>query len=584
MNPDRAASGFERRGDTVPTLRGAAGGVERPSMPTPEIWFHTLRHLRPRQLLGQVALRVQPLWERPERFGRRPAPSRPPLRWRPRGEFLPPGPQDNTESALLDGRLRFLNETREVGWPPRWDLPEAPRLWHYNLHYGDFLWALSYEEARLLALDWIEHHPLARGAVGWEPYPVSLRVVNWCAYFHGRHAAATGSDVGFSEALWASIHRQCEWLARHLETHIRANHLLENAIALALCGSAFSGEAGERWKRIGLALLRSELEEQVPPDGCHYEASPMYHLRVLYGLIALHNTGDADLAACVEAPRDRMASALTCLCHPDRQIALLADSAHGVYNTPDQLRDACGATTRAALEPPSEPHSWALPDSGYYGAQHPDGHYVICDAGAIRPDYQPGHAHADLFSFELRRHCRSTAAHNTIEIDGCDQSELWSVFRVGRRAAPRDVRFDESHDGFRLRGWHDGYARLKGRPRHHRRFEWHERGALCAVDRIESRVDVSIASRLHLHPDCEISAADDRVASVAFPGGRFHVAFVGPGRLSIEPSRYCPRFGVEIANRALVFRTTGRDVELGFSLSIESRDDARSLSDSLLSA
>ena len=35
---------------------------------------------------------------------------------------------------------------------------------------------------------------------------------------------------------------------------------------------------------------------------------------------------------------------------------------------------------------------------------------------------------------ERRRYDRSTAAHNTVSIDGTDSSEVWQIFRVGRRA------------------------------------------------------------------------------------------------------------------------------------------------------
>ena len=63
------------------------------------------------------------------------------------------------------------------------------------------------------------------------------------------------------------------------------------------------------------------------------------------------------------------------------------------------------------------------------------------------PDYIPGHAHADTLSFELsigaqrvfvnsgtseyglspkRLNQRKTAAHNTVEVDGKDSSQVWS--------------------------------------------------------------------------------------------------------------------------------------------------------------
>ena len=46
--------------------------------------------------------------------------------------------------------------------------------------------------------------------------------------------------------VWPSLWLQAEWLARHLETHLRGNHLLENAAALAFCGACFGGP-GEAW-------------------------------------------------------------------------------------------------------------------------------------------------------------------------------------------------------------------------------------------------------------------------------------------------------------------------------------------------
>ena len=83
------------------------------------------------------------------------------------------------------------------------------------------------------------------------------------------------------------------------------------------------------------------------------------------------------------------------------------------------------------------------------------GNKLIFDAAAVGPDYIPGHAHADTLSFELSigrervfvntgtsqygsnlaRHSeRRTAAHNTVEVNNADSSEVWSSFRVGNRA------------------------------------------------------------------------------------------------------------------------------------------------------
>jgi uncharacterized heparinase superfamily protein len=476
-------------------------------------------------------------------------------------------------------------------------------LWEYNLHYFEYLWVLEFESARELVRDWIANHPLERRAPGWEPYPTSLRLINWCAVFFARHAEQVAADPAFRAELWGSIYLQAEWLLRHLETHLMGNHLLENAVALAFCGSCFEGEAAQRWKRAGMGLLSAQLPEQILRDGCHFEQSPMYQLRAAYALTALLNTGDAELAEQVREPLERMMSASLRLCHPDGQIALFGDSAFSIHNQPAELRDWwIRVAGPAPVEDRVDPAAFALADSGYYGARHPNGHYLVCDAGPMGPDYQMGHAHGDLFSFELslrghrvicdagvhgydgdpyRAYCRSTRAHNTVEIDGEDQCEFWATFRVARRARPHEVCWQATEDGFRLSGWHDGYERLRGKPRHQREFSWHERGALVVKDRVSSARSVSAASRLHLHPTCEIVDLTAQSARIRAPGGDCYVAFAGRGRLEVEKSAYCPEFGVAIENQALVFRSAGTDVEMGFCISDESLDDARSLSDAL---
>src|SRR5262249_1372077 len=155
-------------------------------------------------------------------------------RWRP--DNLRADARHDPEE-LRAGRFTFLNRGETLGWPPRWQDPELPRLWLYNLHYFEFLSALPYELGRDLVLDWIPRHPLPRGRPGWEPYPTSLRLVAWCGWLFGEHRAGVEADRELCARAWPSIWLQAEWLSRHVETHLRGNHLLENAAALAYCGA-----------------------------------------------------------------------------------------------------------------------------------------------------------------------------------------------------------------------------------------------------------------------------------------------------------------------------------------------------------
>ncbi|MBN1268945.1 MAG: alginate lyase family protein, partial [Kiritimatiellae bacterium] len=531
------------------------------------LYLHTLRHLRPRQVAGRLARPLKKLCLPPGRFLRRPAPPYPGCGWQPRGDFAPPCLRRNPASDIRAGSLSFLNVTQDVGWPPRWTEIRGSALWKYNLHYFDYLWALDYESARELVSSWIAlQKELSRGPA-WDPYPVSLRLGNWLCFFFGQYRAEAEADTAFRDRLWHSIHAQAEWLTANLETHLLGNHLFENAAALTLAGTCFMGDTAGRWKSIGTRLLREEIKEQILPDGGHFERSPMYQARVVRVLSQLANTGNAELMELAGEPLRRAASALAQMCHPDGEIALLNDSALSEQPRDAAIRPAAGA--------------FALPDTGYYGWRGADGTYLFCDAAPIGPDYIPGHAHGDIFSFELslkghrvivdsgvhdyefgaiRDYCRSTAAHNTIEVNGEDQCEFWGAFRVARRGWPHDVRWAPSEDGFELKGWHDGYGRLPGRPRHARVFEWRA-PVLRITDTVEAAARVVARSRLHLHPSCRILEQSENKVRIGYPAGEFEVVFEGEGNLSVEPSRYFPEFGKEEDNLALVFLSSGTHIE-----------------------
>lgn len=552
------------------------------------LWYHTVRPLRGRQILAQLRSRLARYAEDPAAFRARPVPAYPGARLQPRAPFLPPAARAQARADLLAGEFSFLNRREQVGFPPRWNALELPRLWRYNLHYFEYIWDLGYDAARAAALDWIERHALARDQTGWEPYPTSLRLVNWCAFFYGEHRRRTEADAALRDALWGSIFLQAEWLSRHLETHLLGNHLLENAAALLLAGRCFGGECAGRWERSGRGVLASELPEQVLEDGGHVERSPMYQLRVAWLLLTLRNADADALAPLVAGPLAGLLRAASQLRHPDGEIALFNDSAFGVYPAPQALLAASERVGGGPAPAPSQACAgFALARTGYFGARGEGGAFVVCDAAPIGPDYQPGHAHGDLLSFELsfngrrvvadsgvhgyeddplRAWCRSTRAHNTVEIDGQSQCEFWSVFRVARRGRPRDVRFETRTDGFRLTAWHDGYQRLAGRPRHQRRFAWHERGVLLVKDEVTSDRRVTARSRLHLHPDCVVERVEGLAARIRHPGGVFQVRFAGPGQLALEPSIYCPEFGVQHERTALCFEAVGERLVFGFCI------------------
>ncbi|MCK5611451.1 heparinase II/III-family protein, partial [Candidatus Pacearchaeota archaeon] len=269
-----------------------------------------------------------------------------------------------------------------------------------------------------------------------------------------------------------------------------------------------------------------------------------------------------------------------CLCHPDGQIAIFNDSAFSIYNNPEDL-----------LGPESTTDSgpWALPDAGYYGYRSDDDSYIVCDAGPIGPDYIPGHAHGDIFSFELslkgqrvivdsgvfsyvagemRKYCRSTRAHNTVEINGQDQCEFWSAFRVAKRGYPRDIVWKPASDKFYLNAWHDGYKRLPGNPIHKRQVEWCDSSTITVLDKITATKPVRAISRLHLHPHCVIQEITKKQITIRYPAGIFTIETNGECTFKRERTWYCSEFGNRVKNECLCLESAGSDLLFGYKIAI----------------
>ena len=387
--------------------------------------------------------------------------------------------------------------------------------------------------------------------------------------------ASAGEELGSNAH--ESLAVQARHLAQNLEHHLLGNHLLANAKALVFAGVHFQGEEAERWLSRGLALLRRELAEQVLPDGGHFERSPMYHALVLedvLDLVALARSAPNALGAYEFGWRDlaqRMLAWLRAMVHPDGEIALFNDAAIGQAPTPAALEEYARRIDCSTDSTPGPGVTW-LQDSGYVRLER--GPMVaICDVGEIGPSYLPGHAHADTLSFEAsidgrrlavdsgtshyepgreRLRQRSTAAHNTVELDGESSSEVWSSFRVARRARVMDVAVEERDDALVLKASHDGYRRLPGRNVHTR--EWRLGDAAFSVsDQVQGPWKSAVA-RVHLHPDWDCSCSTEGAFSIVRAtdeAGRRLGLMTEGAHASVENSTWHPRFGASEPNHVL---------------------------------
>lgn len=470
-------------------------------------YYYTLRHLKFIQIVGR-------LWQR----FYRPSPdlkSAPKLRGPRRGWIKASW---RSPAMLGPQEFLFLNDKKTLCLPSDWNENSLGKLWLYNLHYFDDLNA-SGAHARVewhksLIGQWVQENPPGSGN-GWEPYPSSLRIVNWIKW-------SLSDNVLEINAL-DSLAVQARYLRKRLEYHLLGNHLFENAKALVFVGVFFSGEEACEWLTIGRKIIDRQLDEQILSDGGHFELSPMYHALVLEGILDLINLFQVyELSVPVGWLEviPKMFSWLETMCHPDGDFSFFNDTA--LAGAPDRAHLIKYAKQLGVNIHSVSSGTKILKDSGYARLAYGNS-VVIADIANVGPDYLPGHAHADSLSFELsvknqrvlvntgtsvygrgadRQYQRGTSAHNTVKVDGINSSDVWAGFRVGRRAKTQLEEFSACLFPS-LQAIHDGYFFLDGKIKHRRLWETGE-NMLEVTDVLDGHGVHLFEVFFHLHPRFEL--------------------------------------------------------------------------------
>jgi uncharacterized heparinase superfamily protein len=466
---------------------------------------------------------------------------------------------------------------RRLDAPADWDQPDVPLLWRYHLHYFDDLVAEGAASRSALHVKlvqrWIDENAPVAGT-GWDPYPVSRRIVNWIKW------ALAGNTI--REQWNENLALQAAHLANNIEWHILGNHLFANAKALVFAGLYFEGEDADKWLGKGLAILDREVAEQVLEDGGHFERSTMYHVLILEDLLDLINLTrgirgriDESVIDVWEQAATVMLNWLAMMEHPDGEISFFNDAALGVALSPPQLRDYASALDIAVKEPSGR--SVHLESSGFARADAGQA-VLIADIGSVGPDYLPGHAHAGTLSFELslfgerwfvnsgvstyepgpeRQRQRGTAAHNTVIVDDQDSSEVWGGFRVARRAHVSDVAFDETGESISIRASHGGYKRLPGNVVHTRTLKLGA-NSLEIADHLAGEFQSARASLL-VHPDVQVELQDDVV--VMSRDGQAAELECSGGGVVLEDAEWHSEFGVSNATHKITIELTGPELQ-----------------------
>ena len=289
------------------------------------LYFQTLKFVKLEQLYYQVFYRIK------NRFY---------------NSFYDSVPENVLELNLREGiyyhslylgekEFQFLNRKKRFS-EIDWNYSEFGKLWTYNLNYFEFLNQEDITRAQGLSLikDFITQKAQVKD--GLEPYPISLRGINWIKFIFSNQI----KDTEIDKVLYNDYLR----LSDNLEYHLLANHLLENGFSLLFGAYYFQDE--NLYKK-AKDVLEKQLKEQVLNDGAHYELSPMYHQIILHrvldsiNLVKNNSWKEKELLSILIEKAELMLGWLEKISFKNGEIPKLNDSTNGNrsnYQSIDQIQ------------------------------------------------------------------------------------------------------------------------------------------------------------------------------------------------------------------------------------------------------
>ncbi|MGH3343407.1 MAG: alginate lyase family protein [Carbonactinosporaceae bacterium] len=518
--------------------------------------------------------------------------------------------------AVHEGRFTHAGITLDLGTVPDWLGADLPPDEEWRIEWNKFYYGLDLANAFVETGDAEFLHTWERLVDSWiRQVPVgsdasdvaARRMQNWTYAWilFASSPAFTGLRGGLDEALLESIGEQARRVRQTLTPEVFRNHRILEIHALFVVALAFPVlDDGLELLRFTISELHRTLAEGFLPDGVHRENSTHYHLVALRSLLGARENArrfSLQLPDDFDALLER-ACEFALHCHrPDGVICALSDADSGSY--PELLRlagslfgraDFRYAATAGAEGSPPGSRTASFPDGGYFfqrsgwgadGDAYSDERFLAFDCGPLGDG---GHGHYDLLNVEiyaygrpllvdpgrytyaedraegrenLRRWFKGTAAHNTVCVDGMDQTP----YRRGRPAGP------VATGAFLGRRRGPGLDVLEGRAVSPCYDAVHTRRVLFVGDRYWVVEDELRAQREHRydlrwHLSAEAWGATELMTTGGSPVVRapgVSLVFLSPVRprvsVALEPGWVSPRYGWRLRAPVVSVSTTGTD-------------------------
>jgi uncharacterized heparinase superfamily protein len=481
-----------------------------------------------------------------------------------------------------EGHLGLAGAVADFRGHNVFDVPPPSPAWRDRLNGFGWLRHLTAasdvgaELSRHLVLDWIDRNETPKGAA-YLPAVTARRIVSWLS---NGATLIEGSDAAFYDTFMRAIELQVHHLAGTREQAPVGHPRLACLAALVLAGLCVGDQ--EQLLRRHINPFLDELDAQVLPTGCHISRNSEILVDILFDLLPLTK---CFVARDYETPR-RLTEAIARI-YPWLRYMQLGDGHLARFN-------GCGSglSSNLATVLAYDDHMSRLPPApqhGYVRLEAGDA-VIICDVGRGPVLEHSSEAHAGALSFEIsagrhalltncgapgptdsdwRTHARSTAAHNTLSIDGASTGRLVnsraldSSLEAPAFVGPPTVRaaLRRMTDSVLLEASHDGYLERFGLT-HTRNLRFASDGSwLTGFDKLghpdpRGRIkgDVGFGVHFHVHPDVECRLSGKGVALVTRSGDRWLLTSGSGVLLSVEETVMLsdpagPRYGTQIVLR-----------------------------------
>lgn len=419
------------------------------------------------------------------------------------------------------------------------------------------------EEVIAQIQSWLNQNPYLVGVNWTHPLEQGIRLISWVWCERLLRSSKSYEKLFHRDSdFWDSVYQHQLFIEETYSRGSSANnHLIGEMAGLYISSTVWPWfDKSKHWQNLAKNTLEREIVKQTYDSGINKELAFSYHIFVLeFYLLSLFEANQAgdSFSTKTEDLLRKMVKAIPLMTDIGGNLPNYGDGDEGMaiqLQSLDGRRDdwllqlgdsLLGTKTKTNVGPslpvflfnkedslPNRDSSTNYKNSiGYEDAgifvmaeeRNSDSElFVMADVGPLGFLSIAAHGHADALSFTMsyggvpffidpgtyvyhtdynwRKYFRGTSAHNTLTIDGLDQSEQAGAFLWTDKAKTFVKKWDSKNNI--LVAIHDGYKKRLN-VIHQRKFELNK-SALFITDKLTGDNVTFAEMRFHLHPNCEL--------------------------------------------------------------------------------